>query len=82
MCAKVDYKSCFDSIYTHSYAWIIERNIIDAKDAKNSHLFLTIDRILQNINGRSSNGIIVGPEFSRMIAEILLQRIDVEVKTQ
>ncbi len=81
MCAKVDYKSCFDSIYTHSYAWIIERNIIDSKDAKNSHLFLTIDRILQNINGRSSNGIIVGPEFSRMIAEILLQRIDVEVMT-
>ena len=81
MCAKVDYKSCFDSIYTHSYAWIIERNIIDSKDANNSHLFLTIDRILQNINGRSSNGIIVGPEFSRMIAEILLQRIDVEVMT-
>ena len=36
---------------------------------------------MQNINGRSSNGIIVGPEFSRMIAEILLQRIDVEVMT-
>ena len=32
-----------------------------------------------NINGKSSNGIVVGPEYSRMIAEILLQQIDKEV---
>lgn len=77
--AKMDYKSCFDSFYTHSFSWVIERNVIDAKNAENTHLFLAIDRILQNINGRSSNGIVVGPEFSRMIAEILLERIDNEV---
>ena len=77
--AKVDYKSCFNSIYTHTYKWIIERNTIDSKEAKNSNLFIIIDRVLQNINGKSSNGIIVGPEFSRMIAEILLQYIDKEV---
>ena len=76
---KMDYKSCFDSIYTHAYTWIIERNVVDAKDAKNPHLFVTIDRILQNINGRSSNGVVVGPEFSRMIAEVLLQQIDSEI---
>jgi hypothetical protein len=77
--AKMDYKSCFDSIYTHAYTWIIERNVVDAKEAKNSHLFITIDRVLQNINGRSSNGLVVGPEFSRMIAEVLLQQIDREI---
>lgn len=38
--------------------------------------------MLQNINGKSSNGVIVGPEFSRMIAEILLQHIDNEVLRQ
>lgn len=77
--AKIDYKSCFDSIYTHAFTWIIERNTIDAKEAHNSNLFIIIDRILQNINGRFSNGIVVGPEFSRMAAEILLQHIDREV---
>lgn len=76
----MDYKSCFDSIYSHAYKWIIERNVIDSKNAKNSNLFITIDRILQNINGRQSNGLIVGPEFSRMVAEILLQQVDCEVK--
>lgn len=77
--AKLDYKSCFDSIYTHSYSWIIEKNAIDSKNAKNSNLFLIIDRVLQNINGMSSNGVIVGPEFSRMVVEILLQHIDEKV---
>ena len=77
--AKLDYKACFDSIYTHAFTWIIERNVVDAKAASNSYLFVTIDRILQNINGRSSNGIVVGPEFSRMMAEILLQHIDSEI---
>lgn len=77
--AKLDYKACFDSIYTHAFTWIIERNVVDAKNARNSHLFVTIDRILQNINGRSSNGIVVGPEFSRMMAEVLLQHIDSEI---
>lgn len=78
--AKVDYKECFNSIYTHTYKWIVEKNTIDSKAAKNSNLYIAIDRVLQNINGRSSNGLIVGPEFSRMIAEILLQHVDIEVK--
>lgn len=77
--AKIDYKSCFDSIYTHTYKWIIEKDVVDSKGVKNSNLYIVIDRILQNINAKSSNGVIVGPEFSRMIVEILLQQIDVEV---
>lgn len=78
--AKADYKACFNSIYTHTYKWIIEKNTVDSKSAKNSNLYIVIDRVLQNINGRSSNGVIIGPEFSRMMAEILLQHIDVTVK--
>lgn len=78
--AKIDFKSCFDSIYTHAYKWIIAKNTVDSKESNNSNLFITIDRVLQNINGKSSNGLIVGPEFSRMIAELLLQNIDIEVK--
>lgn len=80
--AKIDYKSCFDSIYSHAFKWCIEKNTVDSKAAQNANLYIVIDRVLQNINGRSSNGVIVGPEFSRMIAEVLLEYIDVEVKTE
>lgn len=78
--AKADYKSCFDSIYTHAFKWCITKDTVDSKNAANSNLNIAIDRILQNINGHSSNGVIIGPEFSRMIAEVLLGHIDKEVK--
>lgn len=77
--ARMDYKSCFDSIYTHVYKWISQKNVVESKVADNGSLYVTIDRILQNINSKSSNGVVVGPEFSRMIVELLLQEIDVEV---
>ena len=76
---KLDFKRCFPSVYTHSFKWIITRDIVDSKSFKNPSLFAVIDRILQNINGSSSNGVLVGPEFSRMIVEVLLQQIDKDV---
>lgn len=76
---KLDFKRCFDSIYSHSYKWIVTRDVVDSKGFTNSSLHAVIDRILQNINGASSNGVLVGPEFSRMIVEVLLQQIDKEV---
>jgi hypothetical protein len=77
--ARIDYKLCFDSIYTHVYKWIISNDVNDSKRFKNGNLFITVDRLLQNINAFSSNGLVVGPEFSRMIAELLLQQIDTNV---
>ena len=77
--ARIDYKSCFDSIYSHVFTWIIERNVVDSIKATNSSLFSAIDRMLMNINGKASNGVVVGPEYSRLIAEILLEQIDSEV---
>lgn len=76
---RTDYKACFDSIYTHTYTWLIGKDVNDTKEFKNVNMYAAIDRVMQNINARTSNGIVVGPEFSRMIAEILLQRIDMSV---
>ncbi|GLC29989.1 RNA-directed DNA polymerase [Clostridium omnivorum] len=76
---KVDYNKCFDSIYTHTYNWIVADNTIDAKEFNGKHILSAIDRLLQNMNMSMTNGIVVGPEFSRLLAEILLQNIDNEV---
>lgn len=76
---RTDYKACFDSIYTHTFKWLIGKDVNDTKDFDNTNIYTSIDRILQNINARTSNGIVVGPEFSRMIAELLLQAIDTGV---
>lgn len=76
---RTDYKACFDSIYTHTFDWIVGKDVNDTKRFKNGSIYATIDRILMNINASTSNGIVVGPEFSRMVAEILLQTIDRDV---
>ncbi|MRX73382.1 hypothetical protein GJU40_14630 [Bacillus lacus] len=77
--AKIDYKDCFGSIYTHTFKWIISHNTIDSRGFTNNNLYSVLDRLLQHLNNSISNGVIVGPEFSRMVAEILLQHVDYEV---
>jgi hypothetical protein len=38
------------------------------------------DTLMQKLNFNETNGIVIGPEFSRIFAEIILQKIDVNVK--
>lgn len=79
---RFDISKCFDSIYTHSITWAIlgkdsvKDNIIKSK-ATFGGIF---DRLLQNINYGETNGIIIGPEVSRIFAELILQHIDHHVE--
>lgn len=52
---RTDYKACFDSIYSHTFTWLIGKDSIDTKSFEsNSNIYFAIDRILQNINARRS----------------------------
>lgn len=81
---KLDVSKCFDSIYTHSIAWaILGKEIAKRNLSATNHTFSgEFDRFMQTINYRETNGIIIGPEFSRIFAELILQSIDnkLEVK--
>lgn len=33
---RTDYKACFDSIYTHTFKWLIGKDVNDTKDFKNT----------------------------------------------
>jgi hypothetical protein len=78
---KFDISKCFDSIYTHSIAWallnkeIVKENLPDT-DSTFAGLF---DKLMQNLNYGETNGIIIGSEFSRIFAELILQQIDKSV---
>lgn len=73
----VDIQDCFPSIYSHSYKWLISNKVYDSKNLKNSNsVYKNIDVFLQNINGSKTNGIIVGPEVSRLLADFLFVHID------
>lgn len=75
---KLDFQNCFGTIYTHSLDWAYLGSKEVAKDnMQNKARFSAIlDIVAQRINYNETNGIIVGPEFSRTIAELLLTRLD------
>lgn len=80
---RIDYANCFDSMYTHSLEWAYVGNKNIVKDDLNGNRFSTkLDKLAQRINYNETNGIVVGPEISRVLAEIILTRIDKNVYYQ
>lgn len=82
---KFDLQSCFDSIYTHSISWAVgggRDNVKLLPGYKGNWLGDAFDEIMQSLNARETNGIVIGPEFSRIFAEIILQNIDEKVENE
>ena len=81
---KFDVSRCFDSIYTHTLSWalsnkkIVKDNLGTNKDSFGGKF----DKVMQQMNYNETNGIIIGPEFSRIFAELILQRIDKNVEKE
>lgn len=78
---SMDVSKCFDSIYTHSITWATKEKSFIKKNVK-SVLFSTFgndfDELMQKSNYNETNGIVIGPEISRIFAEIIFQRIDAQ----
>lgn len=81
---KFDIGRCFDSIYTHSIAWAtLGIDSVKENVSKSKHTFSgEFDHFIQYSNYGETNGILIGPEFSRIFAEIILQRIDKNIEDQ
>jgi hypothetical protein len=81
---KLDISKCFESIYTHSLAWaligkeVVKENLDTLKNTFSDRF----DIFMQGINYNETNGIIIGPEFSRLFAELILQHIDKTISIQ
>jgi len=75
---RLDASKCFDSIYTHTISWVTN----GIKSSKTGSVTKgtfgdSFDRLFQNTNYRETSGILIGPETSRIFAEIILQEVDV-----
>lgn len=76
----IDISKCFDSIST-SMLMTSLRGEDEAKNAKKRFNFeQNFIQAMENTNNGRSHGIVIGPEFSRVFAEIILQTIDIEIK--
>lgn len=78
---RLDLSDCFNRIYTHTIAWAVKskshakrhRTTKDSFEAK-------FDSLMQQANHGETAGIVIGPEFSRIFAELILQRIDLDIE--
>lgn len=78
----MDVSKCFPSIYTHSVSWAIKgathsKNNTGARSFGND-----FDRLMQRMNFNETNGICIGPEVSRIFAEIILNAVDLKVQSR
>lgn len=79
MMRKLDVTGCFYHIYTHSVAWAIVGKEVAKNSTQNGMLGNDFDKLMQSLNYSETNGIVVGPEVSRIFAEIIFHRIDLNV---
>lgn len=73
---KLDVAKCFYHIYTHSIAWAVEGKAAAKEHIRSRSLANDFDTLMQNCNYNETNGIVVGPEISRIFAEVIFRRID------
>ncbi|MBX3311081.1 MAG: RNA-directed DNA polymerase [Cryobacterium sp.] len=79
---RADVSKCFDSVYTHTVSWVT--NGVRASKSKMNETKETFggrfDHLMQYLNYAETSGIIIGPELSRVFAEIILQEVDVRIE--
>lgn len=80
---KLDVSRCFDSIYTHSIEWSMRGKDFAKQHLPNSERTTfesKFDLIIRHANWNETHGIIIGPEFSRIFAEVVMQSADRSIK--
>lgn len=79
-----DISHCFSSIYTHSISWSIKnKRYIKTNltpSSKNFQFGELFDLTIRKSNENETNSIPIGPESSRVFAEIILQDTDKTIK--
>lgn len=75
----LDITKCFFNIYTHTITWAVKERTL-AKQYRQAHSFeARFDEVMQRANNNETHGIVVGPEVSRIFAELIFQDIDRKV---
>lgn len=83
--AHIDISKFFPSIYTHTISWAIRgktetKNLLSVRRRKDESFTAVFDKLMQYMNYNETNGIPIGPELSRIFAEIIMQRIDTSIE--
>lgn len=80
---KIDVAKCYGSIYTHSIPWALHTKGVSKKKRDRVHLIGNeLDEDCRKLQDGQTVGLPIGPDSSRIISEIILSCIDVEIENQ
>lgn len=78
---RLDISSFFDSIYTHAIPWAAHGIEISKKRKNDKTLWgNTLDKCIEAMNYKQTNGILVGNAISRIVSEIILCTVDEQIQ--
>ena len=78
---SLDVSKCFDSIYTESINWSNQEKDFSKNNSDVKNTFGSVfNRLMKTSNHNDSSGILIGPEVSRVFAEVIFQKIDSDIK--
>ena len=80
---KADIARCFPSMYTHSIPWALHGLEVAKKSTSLGDLYGDLlDKCTQNTRDKQTNGLLIGPHASNIIAEIILTSIDAALQAK
>lgn len=77
-----DVRAFFHSIYTHAIPWAIHGKAFAKQNRSSSHLGNLIDLLCRNAQDGQTLGLPVGPDTSRLIAELVTSAIDLHLQSR
>ena len=78
---SLDVSRCFDSIYTESINWSVQDKDFFKSNSDVKNTFSSVfSKLMETANYNDSSGILIGPEVSRIFAEVIFQKIDCNIK--
>ncbi|MEH2626071.1 hypothetical protein V1292_004126 [Bradyrhizobium sp. AZCC 1719] len=75
--AAADIRAFFHSIYTHAIPWAIHGKDFAKKNRRTEHYGNLIDLLCRNAQDGQTIGLPVGPDTSRLVAEVVASGVDV-----
>ncbi|WP_006745916.1 RNA-directed DNA polymerase [Thioalkalivibrio paradoxus] len=78
--AVADIRAFFHTVYTHAIPWAIHGKVWAKKNTSTSHYGNLLDLLCRNAQGGQTIGLPVGPDTSRLLAEVIASAIDLELR--
>jgi len=77
--SRFDISKCFHNIYVPSFGWAIKGKGFAKRYSDCYSIESRFQELMLKANENEDSGIIIGPEFSRIYAEVILQRLDLDI---